>query len=491
MIKIELSDKEEKGLTQDEMEIAIARKLEILSLPHLRRNINFFYAGANIPKKAQAYHQELKKEEIKDVIVGKTSRIPVVCKPLCDTMVSILRDNGLNATTVSCDTDMFKHTDVLLTTSSGKKYIINYLEDIENVQTGMQTPDFASQAYYERRYKKFEDGLTPDGKTLDNIHFLNVNQIGKIDKNLGYKKYGLYMDDIIHQIKAEFKDFRKIIAENEYMEEELRQKRRGHNFTEEEKQQLRANISNKYQELSDDEVLEKKLDWIFNYFNERMDISGHTDFVMYYSRLLLNQVLESDEYNKLTRYDCFVKRDSIPDNSPIQEILDYDNNEEEKRLRFCILECGEKAYAFSTKPNAYKKLTTEEVRQISEYAKMNKSERPSDLVLQLCDKGNAVPLLFHPLGSKMLNERANLIDSKLSEEEKNEELKKLVESIEATDGEVTSITIPYPNGEKKCMYINDKNEFTVRTKKGTTIYHYNEEQDDFTLEEIRDDGEER
>ena len=50
MIKLELSDEEKKGLTEDECEIAMARKLEILLIPYLRRNIDFFYAGANIPK---------------------------------------------------------------------------------------------------------------------------------------------------------------------------------------------------------------------------------------------------------------------------------------------------------------------------------------------------------------------------------------------------------------------------------------------------------
>lgn len=362
VIKIELSDKEKEGLNQDEIEIAIARKLEILILPHLRRNIDFFYAGGNFPKKAKAYHNEVSKQKIKDSIAGNPSKISVVCRPLCKTVVAILNENGLNATTVSCDTDMFRHTDILLTTSSGKKYIMNYLEDMENVQTGMKTPDFASKAYYERRYKKFEGGLTPDGKSLEDIQFLNEERIGKIDENLGYKKYGMYMDDVIQQIKEEFKNFRAVMAENEYINEEFQLERTGQNLTDVEKQQLEKNIINKYQEMSDDEILEQKLDWIFKYFNERMDISGHTDFVMYYSRLLLSQVLEPDEYKKLTRYDCFVQKNNVPDNSPIKDILDYDNNEESNRLRFCMITCGENAYAFSTKPKVYRKLTRRRIK---------------------------------------------------------------------------------------------------------------------------------
>lgn len=52
----------------------------------------------------------------------------------------------------------------------------------------MKTPDFASHSYYERRYKKFEGGLTTDGKDISNITFLSEEQMNKIDTNLGYKK---------------------------------------------------------------------------------------------------------------------------------------------------------------------------------------------------------------------------------------------------------------------------------------------------------------
>ena len=68
MIKIDLSSREMNGLTQEEKEIAIARKLEMLILPHLRRNINFFYAGANFPKKASVYHNTVTEEQIQNSI---------------------------------------------------------------------------------------------------------------------------------------------------------------------------------------------------------------------------------------------------------------------------------------------------------------------------------------------------------------------------------------------------------------------------------------
>lgn len=487
MISLELSDKEKENLTYDEIEVAKARKLELLILPHLKRNINFFYAGANIPKKYEAYNTQMDTQVLEENIRNNASSLPAVCKPLCDMMVEILKENGLNAETVSCDTDMFRHVDVLLTTSSGKKYIINYLEDMENIQSGMKTPDFASEKYYERRYKKFEDGVTTDGKDLKNISFLAQERLEKIDENIGYKKYGLYMDQVIEEIRKEFENFRIITAENEYLTEECRLEKSGEQITEEIKKDIKSKIEHKYQNMEDTQILEKKLDWIFDYFNQRMDITGHTDFVMYYSRLLLKQVLSPEEYKKLTRYDCFVNKDEIPEESNIKDILNFENSEDETKMRFCLLGLGEKAYAFSTKPNVYEKLDKEELEKLSKYANISKSQKPSDLVLKLCDRGNALPLIFHPLGQKLLNNRASLIDRNLSESEIEKQTQELANSIKTTDGEVTSITIPYPDGRKEYIYINSKKEFTVKTDKETIIYHYNDKTDSFKEERV-DEG---
>ena len=263
MIKLELTPNEAKGLTNEELEIAKARKLELLILPHLRRNINFFYAGANIPKKAKAYHQPLDKNVLENSLQTGQTGISTACKPLCEMVAGILRENGLNADTVSCDTDMFRHTDVLFTTSSGKKYIINYLEDIESIQTGMSTPDFASKEYYERRYKKFEHGLTTDSKSLEGIDFIERDRLSVIDNNLGYKKYNMYMDIVTDTIRNEFRDFRNIMAENEYLTESMKPGEK----------RIKEEIYEKWNSMSDDEILEKKLDWIFDYFNDRMDLT--------------------------------------------------------------------------------------------------------------------------------------------------------------------------------------------------------------------------
>lgn len=121
---------------------------------------------------------------------------------------------------------------------------------------------------------------------------------------------------------------------------------------------------------------------------------------------------------------------------------------------------------------------------MSGYTSISEASKPSDLMLYLCDRGNALPLVFHPLGSKILNERAELIDDRLSQKEREKAVQELSESIKTTDEPITSILIPYPDGTKKYIYINENDEFVVETKGERTIYHYDEEKDTFEKENI-------
>ena len=489
MIKIKLSDKEKHGLTNEEIEIAIARKLEILLLPILRRNINFFYAGANIPKKAKAYEQEVNLEDIEESFEKREKTIDATCKPLCRTVAEILNANGIHAETVSCDTDIFRHTDVLITTSSGKQYIINYLEDMEIIQTNMRTPDFASEQYYNRRYKKFEGTTTTDGKHLDNIAFVASERLEQIDENLGYKKYGMYMDDVVEQIRKEFSDFRNQMAINEFLEERLKKlESDGKRFSEEEEKDIKKKITDKWQQMSDDEILERKVDWIFEYFNSRGKITGHTDFVMYYSRLLLAKVLSPEEYKKVERFDCFIRENEVEENSRIKDVLDYIHQEDEK-LRFCMIKIPNSSYVFSTKEGVYLKLNADELRKLEQEAKISKSEKPSNLILLLADRGNALPLVFNPMGQKIINERAEMEDQDGSDEK----IQLLAKSIKCTDGKfadgkVTSMEIPYPDGSTKFIYIDENNELAEIQYGKKRIYHYDDNKEEFIIENIKTSG---
>lgn len=68
--------------------------------------------------------------------------------------------------------------------------------------------------------------------------------------------------------------------------------------TKEVEEQAKSEIDKKYKNMTSDEELEAKMDWIFDYFNHRDNIKGHADFVMYYSRLLLKEVLKKKSIAK-------------------------------------------------------------------------------------------------------------------------------------------------------------------------------------------------
>ena len=468
MLDLTLTSLEMQGLNKDEVELAMARKLEIMLLPHLRRDIAFFYAGGNLKGKSMAYNHRHTKEEIERLTFSNET-LPIVCKPLCEVVSEILRENGIDAFTITCDTDMFKHTDVLITTKTGKKYILNYLEDMELVQTRMATPDFASEKYYIRRYQKFENTLTPDGKSVEGVAFLSRDRLSMIDENIGYKHDNMYRDDVIEQIKREFDDFRNIMARNEIINA-------GRNISPEEKRHIIA----KYQCMSDDEVIEAKLDWIFSFFNGRENINGHTDFVMYY-KTLLKRLFSEEDISKMERYDCFVPRDKFPNDSVLINILDLERNEETAKKRFAVVRFIDKYYIFSTKANAYVKLGEEDFKEINSYSIIIRSERPSELVLKLCDLGHALPLVFNPIGLNLLNQREQLIaenDSKT----RSILLDELVNSIEAYDDPITMLVIPYPDGTQKRIFVDDNNEIAIDDGENVVTYHYEVDTESFSTE---------
>ena len=77
--------------------------------------------------------------------------------------------------------------------------------------------------------------------------------------------------------------------------------------TKEVEEQAKSEIDKKYKNMTSDEELEAKMDWIFDYFNHRDNINGHADFVMYYSRLLLKEVLNKLDLNYSKTIENFAK----------------------------------------------------------------------------------------------------------------------------------------------------------------------------------------
>ena len=68
---------------------------------------------------------------------------------------------------------------------------------------------------------------------------MNKEELAKIDTNLGYKKYGMYMDDVIQQIKNEFSNFREVMADNTWIAKQAELEKKGEEKSFEEKEKLK------------------------------------------------------------------------------------------------------------------------------------------------------------------------------------------------------------------------------------------------------------
>lgn len=498
MINLALSTKEKRGLSEDLQELAMIRKLQLITAPYLKRNSKFFLEGANVPEKSKAYHAPISQERFeKDLKDGKVTA--AVCANLCKLSKEILEENGLNVDVISCDTDIFRHVDLLLTAKSGKQYIVNILEDLDLIQSFMRTPNFASKAYYDLRYKKFEENgnITTNGVKLENVCFIDgETDLLNIDKNLGYleENKGLYLEDIYKELKYKLSDFRKLLLQGEYLRIDSKIDEEMANAPEEKRNQRKTEIMRIMQKtienMSDEEILNRKLEWIFTYCNDRMNIKGHTDFVMYYSKSLLNNILQPQEYAMLDRYDGFTYEEKVPQNSTIKEALDYEKPDYDGKLRFSIVNCGDENHIISTKPNSFVTITNKELEEVKKYAYIHKAVPPSQLAINLSFKGHALPLIFHPIGGMMVNKKQESLNlEQFDTVEKQQLIEQTARNIITTDEPITSILIPYEKGEQY-IYLDDENNFIVRENNVETIYYYDTKTAEYTTE-VKQLGEER
>lgn len=489
MIDLKLSSTEKEGLKENLIELAMVRKLQIMISAYLKRDPKFFLEGANVPGKARAYNLPISQEKFeKNLRNGEVTA--VVCRNLCELACDILRQNRIKAEVITCDTDIFRHADLLITAKDGKQYIVNILEDLDLIQAFMKTPNFASQGYYDIRYKKFEknNGITTNGVRIGNIAFITPDELLEIDENLGYTENGQYLNDILEKdIKEKIKDFRTLLAQQEFLKIEsiIEEEMEGYpeKEVEERKNAIRKLIKDSIEELSETAILQEKLKWILTYCNDRMNIKGHADFVMYYSQSLLKNLLEPEEYRQLTRYDGFTYLENMPEKNYISETLDFENPDYDGKLRFSVIQCGNKYFVISTKPDSFVELNEEQIKTIKDFAIIKKTNPPSELAINLSYKGHALPLVFHPIGGQLINKKQESLKLEgLTEEERERIIKQVAETIITTDEPITSITIPYEGGEQY-IYLDKNMNFVVRENEKEKIYHYNVKTDTYTIEE--------
>lgn len=380
---ISLTPAEKKGLLGDLQEYAMVKKLFLQIAPHCRRDPQFFY-GADKPKeKVQAYDSKLEYDEdgINDV----------VCKNISKWMVHQLALNGLNARIVSCDSDRCRHIDVLLITKSGKTYLFNPLENLELAQTHMRTNCNSDEVYYNDRYAKFEKGkrrkvrdisdstLTEEEREailehdlfdmdllssfMGQIQFITDEETENVDKNLGY---GRYTDNSIPEIKEAI-----------------------------------GKAGN------DVQTTQKVVETILKKFPELNNIKGHTDLIMYLSRILIPQFLTPEQRKNIIRYD------GIIDNAHANVLTtDEFAKGSDGKTRCVLIKVGDKCYMRT--PNDYSEVDLEKLKEQGVGVKQARHLSIEDPIR---NRGIALPVLFTTEIQTKLGEIEEYITENFPEDE--------------------------------------------------------------------------
>ena len=183
--------KEKDSIKQKDIEeLKLVKDVLIKVSKRVYRDLEFFYQADNKKQRRKIYNREINYDP--------NNSYGIVCNTLCKIIQEIcVNQYGLDIELITCDTDEFGHVDILVTTQSGNKYIINCLSDLERIQLGMKTTRFASEEYFDERYSSLLDKST--------ISFLSEEEKRKIDEDIGYLQL-MYMDDFFDMLKSEFDD---------------------------------------------------------------------------------------------------------------------------------------------------------------------------------------------------------------------------------------------------------------------------------------------
>ena len=414
----------------DLAELRDLKKILIDISGQVYRDLRFFYQSENKQQRREIMNGTVDIESNK--IYG------VLCRTLCKVVKKAGENANLNLDLITCDTDEFGHVDLLLTTKNGNRYIINCLSDLERIQIGMKTKRFASEEYYNERYK----GL------LTNISFLSDEENLEIDKDIGYFQL-MYTDEFIDVLKGEFINFIEILNNDV----DLRNFILGNGSTKED-----------VDKLSPEQITDLKLKFLLDFCNKRKGIIGHIELVRIY-KLLSKQLFSKEERKLIRGYDCFLdKKSDTP--LPNEKIWNVD----EDRVRFLKLTVGDSIYLLTTSDDTYKKMSRGEYEQFFDKYNVHENELANSVGViteAIRNKGVGVNLLKHMVLKrklKKLDEEAsklsqNEIDTillQIEQTDKNEEICFTVNNDSyAIKLEEISITVSVNGKESKYNYEND------------------------------------
>jgi len=377
--KENINVKKIKSFSGDMYDMALVRYVIKEASNLFYRNYTFFLNKENLKDRDAIYNKNMDLSNMQD--------FSIVCKSYCDIIKKLLKKvYEIDSEEISSYSDRFRHIDLLIKTKEGNNYIVDPLTDLVEMQTGMKTNNFASKEHYENSYAKI----------LDNVRFLTEDQLEQIDDKIGYKNDNIYLNKLLDNLKTNFNNFEEFLQKNESVAIEL--------------------LGNKYDgsQLSVDEKIDLKLKYISRYLNNRKNLNGFVELVIF-SDIVIKSVFSEEEQNKIKAYSFFVDKEDLQ-NSELATVLESSEN----RKRGRVINFNEKNYIFSLNQNTLEYDDEEWKKIIKENNVFVKSQYPVQLLKYIKANGadrnivhnNEFLRLFSKFETALLNSGKTLEDIK-------------------------------------------------------------------------------
>ena len=330
----------------DMKELAVVRYVMKEASKLFYRDYTFFLNKENITERDVIYNKKIDLKEVND--------FSIVCKSYCDIIKELLKNKyGIDSEFISAFSDRYRHLDLMITTKSGKKYIVAPLNDLIEMQVGLKTNNFASKKYYDSMY----------ANVVDDISFLTEEELEEIDDKIGYKNENIYLNEKIEKTKKIFENIEEFLKT--YKDKSTKLLGREYNG----------------EELSEDEKIRVKLEYISSFMNDRKYLNGFVDFLMF-SDIILKELFSKEEREKINTYNFFVEKKDLVD-----ERLDNVLTDRENRRRGRVVNFNGKNYIFALNKNVFICNDTEWKDIIEKNNIFIKPEYPVQLLKYLKENG--------------------------------------------------------------------------------------------------------
>ncbi len=361
----------------DTRELAIIRYVMKEVSKIFYRDYTFFLNKENVNDRDYIYN---KKNDLTNI-----ENFNIVCKSYCNVIKELLKQNyNIDSELISPFDDRFRHVDLLIKTKSGNRYIVDPLTDLIEMQVGLRTNNFASKRYYDSLYTKI----------IENVSFLDDKELEEIDDKIDYKNDGLYLDDFLKLLKIKLDNMEEILQKDESISINL--------------------LGRKYDEnkIYDSQLTDLKLRFISKYLNNRKNLNGMVDLLMF-SNIVIKNLFTEKEQEKIHSYSFWVDERDLKDTNLRNILINKEN-----RKRGVVISFNGRNYIFSLSPNSLEYGEEEWKKIIEENHIFIKPQYPVKLLKYLKSKGadrnivhnNEFLRLFNKFENYLLNNGQSLED---------------------------------------------------------------------------------